>query len=102
MNKAHISLFTCATAQAVHLELRTDMSTDRFLMAVQRFVGRCGLPTQSIQTTREHSTLQTFSFPNFVTSYPPPRPISSSPTMAEYGNLTIRELLVGEDGGRVW
>jgi hypothetical protein len=44
MRKAYISLFTCATTRAVHLELCTDMSTDKFLMGLQRFVGRHGLP----------------------------------------------------------
>jgi hypothetical protein len=44
MRKAYISLFTSATTRAVHLEICTDMSTDKFLMALQRFVGRCGLP----------------------------------------------------------
>jgi len=44
MHKAYITLFTCATTRAVHLELCTDMSTDKFLMALQRFVGRRGLP----------------------------------------------------------
>ena len=44
MRKAYISLFTCATTRAVHLGLRTDMSTDKFLTALQRFVGRRGLP----------------------------------------------------------
>jgi len=44
MRKAYISIFTCATTRAVHLELCTDMSTDKFLMALQRFVGRRGLP----------------------------------------------------------
>ncbi len=47
MHKAYISLFTCATTRAVHLELFTDMSTDRFRMALQRFVGRRGLPHTS-------------------------------------------------------
>jgi hypothetical protein len=44
MCKTYISLFTCATTRAVHLELCTDMSTDKFLMALQRFAGRRGLP----------------------------------------------------------
>jgi hypothetical protein len=42
--KAHIALFTCATTRAVHLELCTDMTTAKFLMAFQRFIGRRGLP----------------------------------------------------------
>jgi hypothetical protein len=44
MHKAYIILFTCATTRAVHLELCTDMSTDKFLMAPQRFVGRRAVP----------------------------------------------------------
>ena len=44
MHKTYITLFTCATTRAVHLELCTDMSTDKFIMALQRFIGRRGLP----------------------------------------------------------
>jgi hypothetical protein len=40
--KAYIVLFTCAT-RAVHLEVASDMSTDKFLMAFRRFSGR-GIP----------------------------------------------------------
>jgi hypothetical protein len=49
MLKAHISVFTCATTRAVNLVLCTGMSTDKLLMAVQRFVGRRDLPN-TIQT----------------------------------------------------
>lgn len=42
--KAYIVLFTCATTRALHLELSSDMSTERFLMAFRRFSGRRGLP----------------------------------------------------------
>jgi len=44
MHKAYIALFTCATTRAVRLELCTNMGTDKFLLALQRFVGRRGLP----------------------------------------------------------
>jgi len=44
LKKCYIALFTCVTIQAVHLELCLDLSTDRFLLAPQRFTGRCGLP----------------------------------------------------------
>jgi transposase len=44
MRKAYNSLFTCTTTRAVHLELCTDISTDKLLMALQRFAGRRGLP----------------------------------------------------------
>ena len=42
--KAYIALFTCATTRAIHLELCADMTTDTFLMALQRFSGRRSLP----------------------------------------------------------
>ncbi|XP_015928300.1 uncharacterized protein [Parasteatoda tepidariorum] len=41
---AYIVLFTCATTRDIHLELVSDLSTDKFLLALQRFVGRRGLP----------------------------------------------------------
>ncbi|XP_023705567.1 uncharacterized protein LOC111863452 [Cryptotermes secundus] len=42
--KAYIVLFTCATTRALHLELASDMGTDKFLMAFRRFSGRRGIP----------------------------------------------------------
>jgi len=59
-------------------------------------------PTLFIRTTRELSTQQTSSFLTYGSSYPPPRPTSFSPIMEEYGNLSLRERLGGEDGGRGW
>jgi hypothetical protein len=44
LKKGYIALFTCATTRAVHLELCLDLSTDKFLLALQRFTGRRGLP----------------------------------------------------------
>ena len=43
VKKCYIVLFTCATTHALHLELATDMSTAKFLMALQRFVSRRGI-----------------------------------------------------------
>jgi len=43
-HKAYVLLHTCASTRAVHLELSSDMSVDKFLMAFQRFVSRRGLP----------------------------------------------------------
>ncbi|KAG8173850.1 hypothetical protein JTE90_001688, partial [Oedothorax gibbosus] len=42
--KSYIALFTCSTTRALHIELVSDLTTDTFLMALQRFVGRRGLP----------------------------------------------------------
>ena len=42
--KSYILLLTCATTRAIHLELSSDMSVDKFLMALDRFVSRQGLP----------------------------------------------------------
>jgi len=41
---SYILLLTCATTTELHLELSSDMSVDKFLMTLDRFVGRRGLP----------------------------------------------------------
>ncbi|GFQ69640.1 integrase catalytic domain-containing protein [Trichonephila clavata] len=41
---AYIALFTCAATRALHIELVSDLTTDKFLLALQQFVGRRGLP----------------------------------------------------------
>ncbi|XP_055928648.1 uncharacterized protein LOC129959780 [Argiope bruennichi] len=41
---AYIALFTCATTRELHIELASDLTTDKFLLALQRFVGHRGLP----------------------------------------------------------
>jgi len=42
--KSYILLLTCTTTRALHLELSSDMSVDKFLMALDRFVSRRVLP----------------------------------------------------------
>jgi len=42
--KSYILLLTCATTRALHLELSSDMSVDKFLDTLDRFVSRRGLP----------------------------------------------------------
>jgi hypothetical protein len=44
LKKCYITLFTCATTRAVHLQLCLDLSTNKLLLALQRFTGRRGLP----------------------------------------------------------
>jgi hypothetical protein len=41
--KCYILLLTCTTMTALHLQLSSDMSADKFLMALDRYVSRRGL-----------------------------------------------------------
>lgn len=43
--KIYISVFICFCTKAVHLEVVTDLSTDAFLAAFDRFVARRGVPS---------------------------------------------------------
>jgi len=43
--KMYIAVFVCFTVRAVHLEYVSDLSTEAFIAALQRFVARRGLPT---------------------------------------------------------
>ena len=42
--KVYVCLFTCASTQAVHLELTRALSVQSFLLAFRRFTSRRGLP----------------------------------------------------------
>lgn len=43
--KIYIAVFVCFTVKAVHLELVTELSTNAFMSAFDRFVARRGLPS---------------------------------------------------------
>ncbi|XP_068734667.1 uncharacterized protein [Montipora capricornis] len=43
-NKVYVCLFTCTAIRATHLELVEDQTTEAFLRAFRRFIGRRGVP----------------------------------------------------------
>ncbi|KAL4141999.1 hypothetical protein QTP88_004531 [Uroleucon formosanum] len=43
--KIYVAVFVCFCTKAVHLEVVTDLSTDAFLAAFDRFIARRGLPS---------------------------------------------------------
>ena len=52
--KMWVSLFTCVTTRAVHLELVEDMTTECFLHALRRFIARRGKPDEIISDNATH------------------------------------------------
>ena len=42
-SKAWISIFSCCTSRAIHIELVPDLTTNAFIRALKRFIGRRGL-----------------------------------------------------------
>ena len=48
MNKAYITLFTCAASRAAHLELVPNLSAESFISALIRFNGRRRIPTLTV------------------------------------------------------
>jgi len=41
--KSYVAVFCCFASKAIHMEVVTDLTTDAFLMALKRFIGRRGI-----------------------------------------------------------
>lgn len=44
--KGYIAVFVCLTTRAIHLEVVSDQTTDRFIQAFKRFISRRGIPAK--------------------------------------------------------
>ena len=66
MFKAHISLYTCMSSRAIHLDLVPDASTTAFIRCFKRFIGRRGIP--SLVLSDNAKTFKSAELKNFVTS----------------------------------
>ncbi|UYV68133.1 hypothetical protein LAZ67_5003139 [Cordylochernes scorpioides] len=58
-DKAYIALFICMFSKAIHIELVTNLTTEAFLAALRRFIGRRGRPAE----------INTDNATNFVGAY---------------------------------
>ncbi|UYV64961.1 hypothetical protein LAZ67_3002567 [Cordylochernes scorpioides] len=58
-DKAYIALFICMFSKAMHIELVTNLTTEAFLAALRRFIGRRGRPAE----------INTDNATNFVGAY---------------------------------
>ncbi len=59
MSKVYITLFTCGTSQAVHIELFPELSVESFMPCFRGFVSRRGVP--SVIVSDKAKTFKSFS-----------------------------------------
>jgi len=100
--KFYIVLLTCATIRALNLELSSHMSVDKFLMALDSFVSRRGLPTLSTPITPLHFKQPVENWTKYVPFWTTHRHPTTSLIEALPGLSLPHGRLGGEDGGSIW
>jgi hypothetical protein len=60
--KVYVAVFVCFAVKAVHLEVVSDLSTDAFIAALNRFVARHGLPTDIYSDCGTNFVFMKYSF----------------------------------------
>jgi hypothetical protein len=68
--KAYICLFTCAVTRAVHLELCLDLTSECFIQALQRFIGRRGVPSNILSDNGTTFVSASKKVADFINSIP--------------------------------
>ena len=58
VHKVYISLYTCSSSGALHLDLVPDISSKAFVRSLERFVGRRGIPSLIISDHGKHPRVQ--------------------------------------------
>lgn len=69
-SKAYICLFVCFVTRAVHLELVSDLTTEAYLLALNRFISRRGKPQEIFSDNGRNFVGLMNDFSNFLRKCP--------------------------------
>ena len=100
--KSYIALLTCATTRAVHLELCTDMTTDKFYWHSRDSWEDEDCHILSTRTMRRHFTPPTSACLSYGFLCLQLKLTNSSPNTTLGGNILLQGRLGGNDSGRGW
>jgi hypothetical protein len=96
----YVALLTCATICAIHLELCSDLTTDTFFLAFQRFRGRRGIPHTIYTDNAQMFQAANTELAELWGPSRPPKHTASLPRMASRSNSSLQGRLSVEDGGK--